>query len=463
MPADDLTMPASFRAALDAALARPLLLDPRALDPVRGAAGFRPKAEGARGVGGGADPFERDGELAVVGVSGPLAQRAWSCWMFSGDGYDAIVQRAAAAFNDRDTRGVVLRLDSPGGEVAGCFEAVRTLRAMARDSGKPLVAYVDEMACSAAYALACAADEVVLPDTGLVGSIGVIMTVESYAEQLAAEGVSVALITSGAAKADGHPAAALSDDARARLQADVDQLAQVFAAEVAAGRPGLDAKAALGLDARVLIGGAAVAAGLADHVGPLSVALERARSLASRSTPTGAMGATTTGRTMTLLALLGVGTEADAVIAVQKLTATRDQVLAVTGAESTDAALGTVAAWKRDAAAANDLRAQVAAEKAAAEKRERSELLDAAVASMRLTPAERDADGQEGAFTTGMNNSALRAFAARPVTVGAGGNPPRQPAKAGATGASLTAEQREIAASLGLDADAYAQALAAQG
>ena len=270
----------------------------------------------------------------------------------------------------------------------------------------------------------------------------------------------VVLITSGAAKADGHPAVALSDDARARLQADVDQLAQVFAGEVAAARP-LDAKAVLALDARTFLGASAVSAGLADHVGPFSAALDRARSLASRSTPTGAMGATT-GRTMTLLALLGVATEADAVIAVTKLTATRDQVRALTGAETDDAALGTLHAWKRDAAAATDLRAQVAAEKAAAEKRERTELLDAAVASMRLTPAERAEDGAEGAFTTGMSNSALRAFAARPVTVGAA-NGPRQPTKAAATGAALTAEQREIAASLSLDADAYAQALAAQG
>ena len=457
--AHDLTMPASFRAALSAALSRPLLLDPRALDSVRAAGGFRPKAEGPRGMGGGAEPFERDGELAVVGVSGPLAQRAWSCWMFSGDGYDAIVQRAAAAFNDRDTRGVVLRLDSPGGEVAGCFEAVRSLRAMARDAGKPLVAYVDELACSAAYALACAADEVVLPDTGLVGSIGVIMTVESYAEALAAEGVSVALITSGAAKADGHPAVALSDDARARLQADVDQLAQVFAGEVAAARP-LDAKAVLALDARTFLGASAVSAGLADHVGPFAVALERARSLASRSTPTGAVGAT--GRHMDLFAVLGAKTEAEALVAAQNLNKMRVSLREMTGATSDDAALGTLAAWKRDAAAANDLRAQVAAEKAAAEKRERAELLDAAVASMRLTPAERDADGQEGAFTTGMTNAALKAFAARPVTVGSGGAP-RPPTKAAATGAALTAEQREIAASLSLDADAYAQALAAQG
>jgi hypothetical protein len=60
-----------------------------------------------------------------------------------------------------------------------------------------------------------------------------------------------------------------------------------------------------------------------------------------------------------------------------------------------------------------------------------------------------------------MSIAQLRAFAARPVTAGA--NAPRQPAKGAATGASLTDDQRTIAASLNLDADAYAAALAAQG
>jgi len=280
----DSTMPASFRAALDAALSRPLLLDPRALAPVRGAAGFRPRASRDGAEGAAPEPFERDGDVAVVSITGPLSQRAWSCWMFEGDGYDAIVQRVAGALGDSSVRAVVLRIDSPGGEVAGCFEAVRSLRAMASAAGKPMVAYADEMACSAAYAIACACDEVVLPDTGMVGSVGVILTVESYAEQLAAEGVSVALLTSGAAKADGHPAIALADDARARLQADVDQLARVFAAEVSVARP-LDPTAVLALEARTFLGETAVAAGLADVVGPLGAAVERARSLASGEAP----------------------------------------------------------------------------------------------------------------------------------------------------------------------------------
>lgn len=165
---------------------------------------------------------------------------------------------------------------------------------------------------------------------------------------------------------------------------------------------------------------------------------------------------------MSILSMLGVATEADAVVAIQALTSTRAQVHALTGTDTDDAALGTIAAWKRDAAAASDLRAQVEADRQAAAARERAELLDAAVASMRLTPAERAEDGTEGAFTTGMSNSALRAFAARPVTVGATGGP-RQPAKAAPSGASLTDDQRAIAAQLGLDADTYAKAIAAQG
>lgn len=297
-------MPATFRAALDAALSRPLLLDQRAYEPLLDAGGLRPRLDVMDGeeeddVGPAPRPapFALAGDVAVVTVEGPLSQRAWSCWMFRGDGYDAIVDRARAAFADPQARGVVLRLDSPGGEVAGCFEAVRALRAMARNAGKPLVAYVDEMACSAAYALACACDEIVAPDTGMVGSIGVIMSVASRAGELAARGVSVAVISSGKAKADGHPALPLADDARARLQADVDTLAGIFAAEVAASRP-LSAAEVLALEAQVFIGAAARSAGLVDEVGPLSAAVGRARALAASrpappsSLPTGARRAT---------------------------------------------------------------------------------------------------------------------------------------------------------------------------
>ncbi|RTL25091.1 MAG: hypothetical protein EKK55_10165 [Rhodocyclaceae bacterium] len=402
MPPDPHAMPASFRAALDAALARPLLLDPRALDAVRVAGGFAPRADMGDDEAGGPVATTRQGDVAIVTVRGPLAHRAWSCWLFSGDGYDAIEARVRAALADPLISSVVLRLDSPGGEVAGCFEAVRAIRAARAEADKPLIAYVDECACSAAYALACACDEIVCPDTGLVGSVGVITALEEESAALAEAGVSVAVVTSGEAKADGHPAVPLSADARARIQADIDYLAGVFAAEVAVARP-LEAADVLALGARVYRGEQAVSAGLADRVGNLAAALDRAHALsdsAARGPAARRAPSTTAGRTPapgahrmnSILALLGLpesATEHDAAAAVTKATEAQRQILALTGASSLDAALGAIHGYKAEAAKVSALAAQLAEVRAAELARERAALLDAAVRDGRMAPAER--------------------------------------------------------------------------
>lgn len=379
----DPTMPDSFRAALSAALSRPLLLDQRAYAPLLDAGGLRPRADMMEDDEAPAPrraPFAREGDVAVVRVDGPLAQRAWSCWMFEGDGYDAIVERARAALDDRASRAVVLRLDSPGGEVAGCFEAVRAIRAMAVTAGKPLVAYVDEMACSAAYALACACDEIVAPDTGTVGSVGVILSVASRVGELALRGVSVAVLSSGKAKADGHPALPLADDARARLQADVDHLAGIFAAEVAASRP-LDAAEVLGLEAATFIGAAAKRAGLVDHVGPFADAVARARALApSRRPPqtTGARRATNPRTTMNESQL--------AALAATFGTSDPDKIVAAASTLSTRAAAAEASLSQMTSERAAAVERAQAAEKRA-DDMERASVIEAAKAAGQWTPA----------------------------------------------------------------------------
>jgi len=328
---------ARLRAGIAAALARPVLLDPRAVEGVRDAAGFRARPEAASASE--APPFTRagaHGDVAVVDVSGPLAQRAWSCMgMFGGDGYDSILQRVQAALDDRQTAAVVLRMDSPGGEVAGCFECVRALRVAGAAAGKPLVAAVDELCASAAYALACACDAIVAPDTGCVGSVGVILALTERSTQLATAGVTTNVITSGAAKADGHPALPMSPDARARLQAEVDHLAGVFHAEVAAAR-GMTAAAVRGLEAQCFYGAAAVAAGLADQVGNLNDAIDLARTRAAR----------TSKRTRMEAIAKKLGLPADA---------SEADVLATLAARDLDAARAaqTVASLSEDLAAAN--------------------------------------------------------------------------------------------------------------
>lgn len=163
---------------------------------------------------------------------------------------------------------------------------------------------------------------------------------------------------------------------------------------------------------------------------------------------------------MSLLALLGAADEAAAVAAIQSLTSLRAQVHTLTGTTADAEALGAMHAMKRDASAAAELRASVEADRKAAAAKERAELLDGAVSAMKLTPAEREADGKADAWTTALSNDGLRTYLAR---AGAPGSAPRQPVKGVVNGAALTDEQKAIASSLGLDHDAYAKAIAAQG
>lgn len=413
MPKTEINAGETFRARLDAALARPVMLDPSAFAGVRAAAGFAPRAE----VGSQpAEPFARvDGGVAVVDVCGPLAQRAWSCWMFSGDGYDSIAARVQAALDDAAVMAVVLRLDSPGGEVAGCFEAVRAIRSAARAAGKPLVAFADEMACSAAYGIACAADTIMLPDTGVVGSIGVIAAFADESRAIDALGVTVNVLTSGARKADGHPAIPMSDGARASLQAQIDYLASVFADEVSQSR-GLSADRVLSLDAGVFYGPAAITAGLADRVGSFNDALALARQQGEAQQRKRRMEAITKS-----LGLKSDATEADIVAAIDVLAGFHLETCAAIGANDAAEAKGALAALNVRADQGDAAVAEVATLKAAIEARDRSDLIEQGKRSGQLSP------NMVAKLVPELDTKALRAFLAhapRVVPADPGLHPP---------------------------------------
>lgn len=211
------------------------------------------------------------GGVPVVTIRGPLEHHA-GMWC---DNYDSILARASEALSG-PSRGVVLRIDSPGGFVSGCMETARAIRALADGSGKTIVAYVDGQACSAAYALACVAHTVVVPQSATLGSIGVLMARTDASEALASAGVRLHLIKSGARKGYGTAEVPVSADELAAIQDTVDTQAALFFDHVAACRS-LSVDAVSGLQAGVLIGARAVAAGLADVVGTLDDALALAR------------------------------------------------------------------------------------------------------------------------------------------------------------------------------------------
>jgi signal peptide peptidase SppA len=208
--------------------------------------------------------YEVVGGVAIVPVCGTLVQKLGTLRPYSGmTGYDGIRQNFLMALSDPDVQAIMLDIDSPGGEVSGCFDLVDTIY-KARGK-KPIWSILNESAYSAAYAIASAADRIVVPRTGGVGSIGVIWMHMDWSKALSSSGFKVTFITYGDLKADGHPEIPLSEDARKRFQDDITTMGELFVSTVARNR-NISAKAVRDTQAATYLGAAGVSRGLADEV-----------------------------------------------------------------------------------------------------------------------------------------------------------------------------------------------------
>jgi ClpP class serine protease len=212
---------------------------------------------------------ETRGTVTIVNVRGAL-QQFRDDW---GDSYEGIVDRVRSALeSDPKPTTILLRVSSPGGLVAGLNETAATLRRMSSESGVPLVAFVDELAASAAYAICCACSQILAPPSAVVGSVGVISTMVSLARRDEAEGVDFRLVTSGKRKADGHLHAPITEDAVRAERTRVAQLAAQFYTLAATARKVKPAKLA-GLEAAIFLAQEAERVGLVDEVLSLDDAL----------------------------------------------------------------------------------------------------------------------------------------------------------------------------------------------
>lgn len=219
--------------------------------------------------------------FCVVDIRGALAYEFSAPQYFQT--YDMIGARFDCALAQKP-KAIVLRIASPGGDVSGSFDLARRMRKAAEAAGVKLIAFTEAQACSAAYVLACAADEIVCTDTAALGSIGVIVQPVDTTAAEAAAGMKFAVISSGERKADGNPHVALSEEARAAIQQTVDTMAEVFFQHVGANRPALTAAKAKALQAGVRIGYQAVEDGLADRI---STFAELCDGLSAKAAPTG--------------------------------------------------------------------------------------------------------------------------------------------------------------------------------
>ncbi|HHC3380680.1 TPA: S49 family peptidase, partial [Klebsiella pneumoniae] len=202
--------------------------------------------------------------IAVLPVTGTLVHRLGGMRPFSGmTGYDSIVACLQQAMEDVSVRGVLLDIDSPGGQAAGAFDCadmIYRLRAQ-----KPVWALCNDMACSAAMLLAAACSHRLVTQTAKIGSIGVMMAHASYAGQLAQDGVDITLIYAGSHKVDGNQFEALPAEVRQDMQQRIDAVRRMFAEKVAM-YTGLSVETVMGTEAAVFEGLSGIETGLADEL-----------------------------------------------------------------------------------------------------------------------------------------------------------------------------------------------------
>jgi ClpP class serine protease len=205
------------------------------------------------------------GSVAVIPVVGPLIRHADMFAEISGaTSYASLRKDLQAALDSASVSSILFTIDSPGGEANGCFEladAIYAARAV-----KPVRAYVGGMGASAAYALACACEDITCAASSELGSIGVRAGFLDASRAMDAAGLKEWTFVSSQSP---HKSFDVNvEDDRGRLQVVLDDLAAVFVGQVARNRDvGVDVVLEKFGKGDVMVGARAVAAGLADKLG----------------------------------------------------------------------------------------------------------------------------------------------------------------------------------------------------
>jgi ClpP class serine protease len=225
---------------------------------------------------------ERDG-TAIIPITGPIFRRANLFTEISGaTSVEILATDIQAAIDNPSVSRLLLDVDSPGGQAAG----IGDLAALIHASPKPVTAFVGNMAASAAYWLAAAADHIVVSPNAMLGSIGVVASFRPEKD------APVKIINSQSPLKQAGPD---TEPGRAEIQRVVDDLAAVFISDVAAYRHTDPDTVAAGFGrGGLLVGAKAVAAGMADAVGTLETLLASFTHASA-----GAPGITAKGPTMT--------------------------------------------------------------------------------------------------------------------------------------------------------------------
>jgi signal peptide peptidase SppA len=209
--------------------------------------------------------------VATLPIHGVLVRRAGQIAPDSTllQSYENLGRVVRSAHRDSRVRGILLDIDSPGGEAGGVFDLADQVRQAGQT--KPVWAIANDDSLSAAYAIAASAERIWTTQTGALGSLGCWALHADQSAFDAHEGVHYTYIFRGARKIDAHPHAALSGEAQAAIQGEVDRLYTKLIDQVAKHRRTEPARLQA-TEAAVYYGEHALERGLADRLGTIDEA-----------------------------------------------------------------------------------------------------------------------------------------------------------------------------------------------
>ncbi|MGA2695614.1 MAG: signal peptide peptidase SppA [Terriglobales bacterium] len=198
-----------------------------------------------------------------------------------------IVQQLKKFSDDDSIKGIIIRVNSPGGGVAASEEIYRAVKRVRDEKKKLIVASISTVGASGAYYVSSATNKIYADNGSVVGSIGVISEWVNYGDLLKWAKLKPEVLTVGKFKDTGDPSRDMTPDERAYLQSLIDNMYGQFVQAVADGRHAkvTDIKAIA--DGRVWTGQQALDLHLIDQLGDYQTAVdETAKSLGIKGEPT---------------------------------------------------------------------------------------------------------------------------------------------------------------------------------
>jgi len=209
-------------------------------------------------------------KIAVVTIKGVI----------TGDTAERIKNSVAVINKDSSIKAVILDIDSPGGSSHASI-AIHDELMKIKSSSKPIVAYFNGLAASAAYHAGSTSDKIIISLGTFTGSIGVIMSTIDYSKTAEKVGVKFNVFKSGAKKDIFSPYRPVTEDERKIIGELINESYDDFVDDVAAGRKLKKAKVYKLADGRIYSAKQAIKNGLADEIGYFEDAVETAKKLAN--------------------------------------------------------------------------------------------------------------------------------------------------------------------------------------